>query len=399
MKKILIVSQAMELGGVERALLGLLETIDTTKYEVSLFLMRHTGELLKYIPENIELMPKIPEYSLLAVPITEVLKSRKPEILFGRTLGKLKAKAYCKKNRFTGFNAVEDLYSHKYTVPFMPFLNENEYDMVISFLTPHYIVNKKVKAKKKIAWIHTDYASIEIDVKSELEMWNNFDCIVSISNQVSESFLKMFPLLKERIIVIQNIMPIRYMRCLMNEFDASEEMRSDGTVKLLSVGRFCTAKNFDNVPEICKRLRDKGLDIRWYLIGYGVDEPLIRKKIAEYKMDKYIIVLGKKENPYPYFKQCDIYVQPSRYEGKCMSVIEAQMLHKPVVISNYATARNQLIDGYDGIIVPLPVEDFANGIEKVIRNKELQSKLVNNTMNTDYSNYNEIKKIYSIIEN
>lgn len=194
-------------------------------------------------------------------------------------------------------------------------------------------------------------------------------------------------------------MPIRYMRCLMNEFDASEEMRSDGTVKLLSVGRFCTAKNFDNVPEICKRLRDKGLDIRWYLIGYGVDEPLIRKKIAEYKMDKYIIVLGKKENPYPYFKQCDIYVQPSRYEGKCMSVIEAQMLHKPVVISNYATARNQLIDGYDGIIVPLPVEDFANGIEKVIRNKELQSKLVNNTMNTDYSNYNEIKKIYSIIEN
>ena len=99
--------------------------------------------------------------------------------------------------------------------------------------------------------------------------------------------------------------------------------------------RFCRAKNFDNVPDICRRLCEKGLDIKWYLIGFGGDEALIRQKIREAGMDERVIMLGKKENPYPYIAACDLYVQPSRYEGKCVTVREAQMLGKPVVITRY----------------------------------------------------------------
>ena len=115
-------------------------------------------------------------------------------------------------------------------------------------------------------------------------------------------------------------------------------------------------------------------------------------------MEEYIFILGKKENPYPYIKNCDIYVQPSRYEGKCVSVIEAQAFHKPVVITNYATAESQLKNGIDGIIVPMNNEECAKKIGEIIQNKKLQQKLIETTKITDYTNSKEIDKIYQLLE-
>ena len=119
MKKILIVSHAMEIGGAEKALLGLLETIDTTKYKVDLFLMRHQGELMKDIPHNINLLPEISEYADLAVPITTVLKKGHFRIAYGRYKGK-KAAAKRVTELGLGKNDVGLEYSHKYTVKYMP---------------------------------------------------------------------------------------------------------------------------------------------------------------------------------------------------------------------------------------------------------------------------------------
>ena len=133
------------------------------------------------------------------------------------------------------------------------------------------------------------------------------------------------------------------------------------------------------------------------MIGYGGDEVLIQKKIDEAGMQKRVIVLGKKENPYPYIKMCDIYVQPSRYEGNCVAVREAQMLGKPVIITNYPTSGSQLEDGVDGIIVPMDNEKCANKIIEVIEDKELQERLSKSTQNRDYTNKDEVNKIYGII--
>lgn len=137
--------------------------------------------------------------------------------------------------------------------------------------------------------------------------------------------MKKFPELKSKIVLIENILSKTFIEEQSNAFDVSNEMPAD-SIKLLSIGRFCEAKNFDNVPEIASLIKAKGVDFKWYLIGYGSDEELIRTKISEYNMDDTVIVLGKKENPYPYIKACDIYVQPSRYEGKCVAVREAQIL-------------------------------------------------------------------------
>ena len=357
--------------------------------------MRHEGSLLEDIPENINLLPEIPVYTVLARPLKNVIKEKHFVLASARILGKLKSKSYEKRRNIVD-SGVGLEYSHKYTAPFMPKIQkQKEYDMAISFLTPHYFVEKKVKAKRKIAWIHTDYSKVQINVVSELKMWSTYDNIVSISEAVTQSFITVFPSLKDKIVVIENILPIQLIKRQMNEFDVSKEMSGEG-IKLLSIGRYCTAKNFDNIPNICSQILKRGVMITWYIIGFGGDEALIKRRIQEENMESHVILLGKKENPYPYMKACDIYVQPSRYEGKSVAVREAQLLGKPVVITNYATADSQLEDGVDGVIVPMESKECAAGIVRLVENIEERKRLSNECRKRDYSNQGEIKKLYEL---
>lgn len=394
-KKIFIFSHAMEIGGAERALLGLLSSIDYSKYDVDLFLLRHSGELLDLIPNEVNLLPEIPQYRAVMLPMVSALKDGQINVVLGRLVGKIKAKNYSIKHPAQS-SAVAIDYSHKYVVDSLPKVNDKNYDCAISFLTPHYIVSKKVNANKKIAWIHTDYSTVSVDIESELKMWSQYDYIASISNDVTNAFLVKFPSLEDKIVLIENILSEDFIEKQSNLFDVSGEMQSD-SIKLLSVGRFCEQKNFDNVPEIASLIKAKDVDFKWYLIGYGSDEELIRTKISEYNMDDTVIVLGKKENPYPYIKACDIYVQPSRYEGKCVAVREAQILDKPVVITNYTTAQSQLNDGFDGAIVPMDNVGCANALADFILDKDKQNQFISNMKTTDYSNQNEVEKVYKII--
>lgn len=396
-KKILIVSHALELGGAERSLIGLLEALDHENYQIDLFLLRHEGELLTDIPEGVRLLPEIPAYTVLARPMVQTFKEGHVLLTLARLFGKIKAICFDKKNSCTE-SAVALEYSHKYTFKFMPRIQANEeYDLAISFLTPHYIVANKVQAKKKIAWIHTDYSKVAVDISSEERMWGAYDNIVSISDAVTKNFVKVFPKLKSKIVVIENILPEQLIKRQAEEFNVLEEMPKEN-IRLLSIGRFCYPKNFDSIPSICKLMVKKGINVRWYLIGFGPDEELIRKNIDENQMQKYVIILGKRKNPYPYINECDIYIQPSRYEGKSVTVREAQMLGKPVIITSYATAVSQLEAGVDGIIVPIDNEECAAGIAELIRNRDKQESLSRNCRGKNYANYSEVKKIYGMLE-
>lgn len=398
MKRMLIVSHAMELGGAERALLGLLEYVDYEKYQIDLFLLRHSGELLNAIPEQVRLLPELPQYASLAVPLGQVLRRGQVGVALGRACGKWQAARRVRQLGLASDNGVALEYSHKYTRCMMPCVGEGEYDLAVSFLTPHYFVAEKVRAKQKIAWIHTDYSYVAVDTVSEEAMWGSYDHIASISERVSEGFIKTFPHLKDKLVLIENIMPTRQIRSETTAFSAENEMPFDGSVRLLSIGRFSHAKNFDNVPDICSRIRATGLDVTWYLIGYGGDEELIRRKIAEAGMEKHVVILGKKENPYPYIAACDLYVQPSRYEGKAVTVREAQMLGKPVAITRYATSASQLEEDVDGVVVPMDNAACADGIAALLRDEEKMRRLAENCKARDYSNAGEIEKVYQLME-
>ncbi len=397
MKSILICSHAMELGGAERVLLGLLEALDKDRYEVDLFLMRHRGELLKDIPEGVRLLPEISQYACLAVPIREVLQKGRLDMAYGRFIAKRKAKRTRRALGITGENDVELEYSHKFTKKYMPPVSGKTYDLAVSFLTPHYYVAEKVRAKKKIAWIHTDYSVVAVDRESELKMWAAYDKIVSISDQVTDAFVQTFPELKEKVIMLPHFIPVEYIKRLSEAGNAPEMEKRGDEIRLLSIGRFCVQKNFDNVPDICRRLRERGLHVKWYLIGYGAEE-IIRQKIKEAGMQEHVVILGKKENPYPYIKACDLYVQPSRYEGRSVCVIEAQILGKPVVITRYPTSGSQLRDGVDGVIVPLDNAGCAEGIAGLIMDESMQERLRTNCCTESFDGASGLCQLYAMME-
>ncbi len=398
--RIFINMHYMALGGAERALLGVLNAIDTDRVDVDLFLNQHEGEFMSLIPNKINLIPERRGYNAIERPMKSIFL----EGQFGVLLGRLKAKRqYLKYHHSLPKNfQVVDSSAFQYIAddvdPYLPSLHDlGEYDLAISFLQPHNIVLNKVRAKKRIAWIHTDYSTIHINVEKELPVWSAFDYIASISPDCTNSFLKTFPSLAPKIVEIENILSTAFVREQAALMDVEHEMPSLG-MKLLSIGRYCHPKNYDNVPDIARRIIKSGItDLRWYIIGFGPDENLIRQKIAEAGMEEHVILLGKKENPYPYIKACDIYVQPSRYEGKSVTVREAQVLCKPVIITNYVTAKSQVQDGIDGVIMPMDNEGCASGIVDVIKNSELLNSISSYLSTHDYGNEKEVEKIYNLI--
>lgn len=376
--------------------MGLLDAIDYDHYNVDLFLMRHAGELMPYLNSKVNLLPEIPQYASLAVPMASLISQRQFGVLMGRLRGKAAALQFNKCNPSTKPSMVSLTYSHKYTMVCMPQISDKTYDLAISFLTPHYFVRERVKAKRYAAWIHTDYTAMMLDREAELAMWQGYDVICGVSEQATRGFQKVFPEIAAKVQTIENSLPGTLIR---KQAEIKQtEIPKDERFSLLSVGRFCDAKNFDNVPDICRRLIADGLDVRWYLIGYGGDEPLIRQRIHEAGMQDRVIILGKRDNPYPYMRACDLYVQPSRYEGKAVTVLEAQLLGKPVVITRYATSASQLEDGADGVIVPLDNAGCATGIAALLQNSECMKTLSDNCKRRDYTNSTGVEKIYSLME-
>ena len=393
--RILILIHYLEIGGAEISLIGLLNAIDKAKYDVDLFVYSHQGELMQLIPDGVNLLPEIPKYSTLERPMKEVLREGYVDIVAARLLAKIRHRIYRRTHKINGEDASIFQYVANCTTPLLPMVSDKEYDLAISFLNPHNICLDKVRAKKKVAWIHTDYTKIHINKHLELPYWSGFDHIASISEAATEAFVKIFPELAPKVIEIENILSPSFVQ--KRASGTAEEIEpTSGVVNLLSVGRFCTAKNYDNLPFICKHLVEMGVNVRWYIIGFGGQEQLIREKFAEAGMEKRVIILGKRSNPYPYIKACDIYVQPSRYEGKSVTVREAQMLYKPVVVTSYPTASSQIENGVDGVIVPMDNRACAEGIKALIDNKELQARIVEHLRTHDYGNESEVEKIYKL---
>ena len=395
MKKIIILMPSMFIGGAERSLLGLLETIDYSQYDVSLFLYRHEGDFLKFIPDQVHLLPEMPQYRTFDTPIRSLLCNRKIRFGLRRILSKAAMWLHVKTTSEKRGVWMSMQYTARFLQPLLPDI-PGEYDLGIMFLGIADTLINKVQAKKKITWNHTDYDTLFPNRSMDLETYSKVDAVVSVSPACTEKIKAFYPELANKAITIENALAGQFIEQCAKELQI--DMLSDETTTLLSIGRFCDAKNFDNVPDICHRLVEDGLDVKWYLIGYGGDEPLIRQKIAEAGMGDRVIILGKKDNPYPYMRACDLYVQPSRYEGKAVTVREAQLLGKPVVITNYATAGSQLEDGVDGVIVPVDNVGCAAGIAALLRDPVRMRQLSENCKKRDYTNRDEIEKIYAWME-
>lgn len=390
----------MELGGAESALLGLLQSIDPERVNVDVFIYSHCGELMDFLPtEKINLLPEVEPYSLTEKPLQEVLKKGYLRLTIARMIGRRDTVSFCKK-QWNSDKPAEcgTFFQQRATWKVLPKIQPSvEYDLAISFLTPHFFVLNNVRAKKKIGWIHTDYTRILVDVEAELKMWKRLDYIASISEEVGNRFCEVFPSLESKLIRIENILNADFIRKRADE--SAVTLRVDSSVTcLLTIGRFSPPKKMEEIPLICKKILEQGVSIRWYIIGYGNPEIecTVRENAKKEGVENNVMIIGKKENPYPYIKACDIYVQPSRYEGKSITVREAQILCKPVIITNYPTAKSQVIDGVDGVIVPLEVDECATRMTEFISDRKKQEEMIYYLKTHDYGNEDEIEKIYQL---
>ncbi len=396
-QRIFINIHYLELGGVETSLIGLLQALNPKLVDVDLFLNDSRGEMLQYVPKWINILPSIAAYTMIERPMKEVLSKGFLLIVMARLWAKIMHYVYTKKKKPIDGSAIFG-YVGKYVTPILPSLKHfGQYDLAISYLMPHNIVLDKVKAKKKICWIHTDYTQIDVNTHLELPIWREYDNIVSISKDVTLTFCQKFPLLARKIIEIENILPKGLIEFRANEEEAIDLKREQNEKILLTIARYAYPKKLEEIPIICHRLIDLGLDIKWYIIGYGASDDYIREVIHKEGMENRVILLGKKENPYPYIKACDWYVQPSRYEGKSITVREAQILCKPVIITAYPTSKAQINNKVDGIIVPMPIAECAEAIAKTLNDEQLRKSIIAYLASHDYSGKDEVEKIYELI--
>ena len=394
MKKVLVASFDMEVGGVERSLISMLHNFDY-KYDVDLMLYSHTGDFMDLLPKSPNLLPEDKIYKTFRMPIAQIAKQGNIPMAISRVYSILESKLISKIKGLDESVYAQMQYMWKNSLCFLP-KYKKKYDVAISYLWPHYFFAQKVDAKVKIAWIHTYYSKLETDIEVDLKMWDKFDHIVAVSEECKNAFLKKYGKLKDKVIVIENITSPKFIETMAKE-KVENPMNDDNCFKIVSVARLSYAKGIDNAVRALKLLVDKGYDnIKWYIVGYGGDEEIIKNLIKENKLEDKFILLGKQINPYPYMKSADLYVQPSRYEGKAVTVCEAQILSKPVLITNYTTAKSQIKDGFDGCITELSVEGIANGIEMLYKNEDLRNKLSNNCKNTNYSNKDELQKLYDL---
>ena len=191
MKKILISSFDLEIGGVERSLINMLNSFDYENYDVDFMLYSHTGDFMNLIPDKVNLLKESDDYRTIRMPISSVFKNHKYRLGIGRLLARRKAK---------GNGIAQMQYMWKYCLPYLPKVEE-KYDVAISFLWPHYCVTEKVDADIKIGWIHTDYTKIDTDIEMDIKMWQKLDYIVAVSEECKNAFLMKYPNINKDILL------------------------------------------------------------------------------------------------------------------------------------------------------------------------------------------------------
>ena len=275
-----------------------------------------------------------------------------------------------------------------------------EYDIAIAYAqgTPTFYVADCVQAKKKYAWINATYKPTGRYRDFVLNKYWEFDKIACVSGSAHEVFKEVFPEVEDKGTVIYDINDGQFMM-QMADMGATEDIdMKDGKIKLLTIGRLAEEKGYDIALEACEILKQREIPFVWYALGRGSLEEKIREIIAEKKLGGFFVLLGTRSNPYPYIKYADIYIQTSKTEGYGLAIAEARMLNTPVVTTRFDAVYAQMVDGENGLVVDMTPEAVADGIERLIKDKQLYEHIVNYQKQEKKGNYEEINKFYSLIE-
>ena len=392
-KNILFIIPSLGAGGGEKSLINLLSQFDFNKYNVDLFLLNHNGLFMDFIPKEVNVI-NIPEdvkvfNKNLKESLIESLSNGKIKLAYSRLM-------FCIKNRINTVGKGEQ-YAWKYLRKAIGKLDKR-YDAAIGYLekTSNYICVDCVQADKKIGWIHNDYRKLDLDKEFDKKYFKKLNYLITVSEECESILKSEFPEEKNKIKLIYNIVSKKAIETLAQEKLDEDEMPKD-KINILSIGRLHEQKGFDMAIEACKILIDKGYTVCWSIIGEGVEREKLELLIDKNNLKESFKLLGLKSNPYKYIKACDIYAQPSRYEGKSVAIDEVKILCKPIVVTNFSTVYDQIENNVTGIISKMNSNGICNGIEELLINHKLKNKIVMNLNSLQLGNEDEIKKIYELL--
>ena len=384
----------MNIGGTEKALLTMLNEIDDSKYDITLLMLEEYGGFLNEIPSFVK-VKYVDEYKSIKPFVNEP-----PKILIKRLI---KNKAY-----LTGLSTLLNYsiskitknisYYYRYILKNVKKIDE-EYDLAVAYAGPMdfitYFVLNKIKAKKKVQWIHFDITKIGFNKKFAKRNYKKFDKIFVVSEEGKEKLINLIPALNNKVEAFFNIISCNLIEN-MSKNEKSFDDLFDG-VRILTVGRLSKEKGQELTINVLARLKNEGYKVRWYCIGDGPEKDNYRNRIKRLDIENDYILLGSKLNPYPFMKDCDIYVQPSKHEGYCITLGEARCFDNPIVTTNFTGANEQIKNEITGLVCDISEQGIYQAIKRLLDNKELYKDIRINLSNEIVDSTNEISKLEKLV--
>ena len=387
-KELLFIIDSLACGGAEKSLVSLLPLIDFSKYDVDLLILdaqrdKHKGVFEKYVPAEVNVL----DYHLFGKTVFEKIR----KFFFHARLSPQLRLNHRRHGSEIYWRSAH--FDHKCL--------KKHYDVGIAYQQgiPTFFLAEKVWANKKLAWINVNIFADGYDIEYCNRFYKKMDGIIAVSNELYSLLGKELPWMKDRLRCVYDIVNQDVIRD-MAKFASTEMDCNKSTIKIVTVGRLVDQKNYLLACESAKILADRGFAFKWYFVGEGVMRKSIEKRIHELCLQQKVFLLGFKENPYPYMSQADIYVQTSSYEGFCLTLAEARILHRPIVSTNFDVVHDQIIDRENGLIADITPESVADKIQELIENESLRNKIIQNLKKeNNTTSTTEIQKFYSIIEN
>ena len=364
-KKLLFVINTLGYGGAERAMMDLFEVLGPEKYDISLFVLTGQGELSHALPRHVHLLNH--DYKDVSVLTKEGRKLLTKSVLragIGKGLF-LRRAPYLLKNLWNmgkSGRILPDKLCWRLLADGAP-LSRKEYDMAVAYLEggATYYVAEHVKAKKKIGFVHIDYGQAGYTKNLDLGCYEKMDWIFTVSDEVKEHFLDLYPEYEKKVSVFHNLVNQDRIRKMA---DQGQGFKDDFEgYRILTIGRLTYQKRYDIAIQAMALLKEKcSVPVRWYVLGEGDLRNKLEQQIQDAGLENDFILLGVKENPFPYYKNCDFYVHATGYEGKSIAIQEAQTLGKPLLDTDCSGNREQIEQDVDGRMCSLDPQSISREI-------------------------------------
>lgn len=382
-KNVLFVVDNLVMGGVTKVLENLLNNLDYKKYNVDLLVLHYYEDMKLTMPQNVRIINGNKYFSYIDESIKKIIKNRDFKSFFNKLKLVLELKSGRIKNRIT--NSRKEILNKKY-------------DIEIAFsdgFSHVFVANGDTKSK--IAWMHTDI-SIRNDSKRYYklvkESLHKMIMCVGVSEKVVKEYKEYYDL--DKVQVIHNIIDDEKIK-KMSE-DSFDNVFSNDKISMISVGRIDISKNYRRLVNIHKRLIDDGYDLQTFVIGDGIEKDDLENLVKENKNEDSFKFLGRKDNPFPYVKNADLFVLSSIYEGLPTVLYESIIVGTPCITTEVAGAKEILSEKY-GVVVDNSDEALYEGIRQLLDNKKMLDAYRKNLESYRFDKGDIIKKVEKILDN